>query len=149
MRGSCTCSCRHCHHAPAIPHPFKCAAAAVQLYKQYSHPFIYHTPNTHFRRSDVPSHPLFITPPNTPCGCPYVVSHPVVYHPPFGAHASCTLSPGVHKIPHPPQDTTPGDNVFKAQNVITGVCYLVSFTVGRSSRNSSRGASSVRWAQAI
>ena len=28
----------------------------------------------------------------------------------------CTLSPGVHKIPHPPQDTTPGDNISEVQN---------------------------------
>lgn len=71
----------------------------------------------------------FITHPNTPCGCSDALSHPLVYHTPLGAPASCILSPGVHKIPPPPQDTTPGDNISKAQNVITGVCYLVSYTV--------------------
>ena len=30
-----------------------------------------------------------------------------------------------HKIPHPPQDTTPGDHIFKRSNVSPGVCYLV------------------------
>ena len=56
--------------------------------------------------------PIFITPlitkPPTPsCGCAEVLSHPADYHTPFVAPASCTLSPGLHKIPHPPQDTTP------------------------------------------
>ena len=75
-------------------------------------------------------HPLsFITPPDTPCGCSDVLSHPLVYHTPLGLPASCTLSPGVPKISHPPQDTTPGDNIFKSQNVVTGVCYLVSVMV--------------------
>ena len=112
-----------------IPHPFKCAAAAVQL---LSHPPLSH-PQTHpvgvrtcYRT------PSFITPPNTPCGCADVLSHPLVYHTPLGPPASCSSSPGVHKISYPPQDTTPGDNVLKSQNVITGVCYLVSVTVTSS-----------------
>ena len=67
-----------------IPHPFKCAAAAVQLL----------------------SHPL-LSPPNTPCGCSDVLAHPLVYHTPLGPPASCTSSPGLtryhipHRIPHP------------------------------------------------
>ena len=74
--------------------------------------------------------PSFITPPNTPCGCSDVLSHPLVYHAPLGSLASCTLSPGgIHKISPPPQDTTPGNSIFKSQNVTTGVCYLVSVTV--------------------
>ena len=97
----------------------------------------------------------FITPQNTRCGCSFVLSHPrfitlPFYHtpkhtlwmfgraitPPFLSHplgtdASCTLSPGVHNITHPPQYNTPGDNIFKPQNVITGVSYIVSFTVYR------------------
>ena len=71
-----------------------------------------------------------------------VLSHTLIYHtpkhtlcvsgraitPPFltltpGTDASCTLSPGVHNISHPPQYNTPGDNIFKPQNVITGVSY--------------------------
>ena len=103
MRGSCKCSCRHTT-------PFKYAAAAVQL---LSHPFL--------PRPQI--HPV--------CGCSDVLSHPLVYHTPLGPPASCTLSPGVHKISHSPQDTTPGDNIFKSQNFITGVCYLVSVTVGQ------------------
>ena len=104
------------------------------------HPLVYHTPS-------------FITPPNTPCGCSDVLSHPLVYHTPtfitppndlwvvgraitplglshpLWAAATSTLSPGLHKIPHPPQGTTPGDNTFKRLNVSPGVCYLVWFTV--------------------
>ena len=86
----------------------------------HPHIIIYHTPNTRCECSDVLSHPLFITPPHTPCGCPDVVSHPVVYITPL---ASGTFITG-------PQDTYhTGDNVFKAQNVITEVCYLVSYGV--------------------
>ena len=72
--------------------------------------------------------PSFITPPNTPCGCSDVLSHPLVYHPPLEPPASCTSSPGVHKVSPPRQYTTPGDNIFISQNFITGVCYLVSDT---------------------
>ena len=80
----------------------------------------------------------------TPCGCSDVLSHPHVYHTPkrtlwvvgraitppglshpLGAAATSTLSPGLHKISHPPQDTTLGDNIFKRSNVSPGVCYLV------------------------
>ena len=95
----------------------------------------YHTPKHIlwvFGRAITPTfyHPSsFITPPNTPCGCADVPSHPLVYHTPLGPPASCTLSPGVHKISHPPQDTTPGVNIFNSQNVTTGVCYVVSVTV--------------------
>ena len=95
----------------------------------------YHTPKHTlwvFGRAITPPFyhpPSFITPPNTPCGCSDVISHPLVHHTPLGPPASCTLSPGVHKISHPPQDTTPGDNIFKSQNLITGACYLVSVTV--------------------
>ena len=95
----------------------------------------YHTPKHTqwvFGRATTPlcyHPPSFITPPNTPCGCSDVLSHPLVYHTPLGPSASCSLSPGVHKISHPPQDTTPGDHIFKSQNAITGVCYLVSVTV--------------------
>ena len=68
--------------------------------------------------------PHFITPPNTRCGCSDALSHPL------GTDASCTLSPGVHNTSHPPQQyNTPGDDIFKPQNVVTGVCYIVSFTV--------------------
>ena len=71
-----------------------------------SHPHIYH----------IPKRTLWvvgraITPPG--------LSHPL------GAAATSTLSPGLHKIPYPPQDTTPGDNIFKRSNVSPGVCYLV------------------------
>ena len=101
------------------------------------HTRFYHTPKhpvgvrTCYYRSPPPfcHPPSFITPPDTPCGCSDVLSHPLVYHTPLGPPASCTLPPGVHKTSHPPQDTTPGDNIFESQNVITGVCYLVSVTV--------------------
>ena len=98
------------------------------------HTRFYHTPkHTLCGCSGVLSHPLLITPliyhtPNTPCGCSDVLSHPLAYHPSLGPPASCTLSPGVDKITPPP---TPGDNIFKSQNVITGVCCLVSVTVRR------------------
>ena len=109
-----------------IPHPVKCAAAAVQM---LSHPLLLH-PQTHPVGVRTCHHPpSFITPSNTPGGCSDVLSQPLVYHTPPGSPASSTLSPGVHKILSPPQDTTPDDNIFKAQNVITGVCYLVSVTV--------------------
>ena len=74
--------------------------------------------------------PLFITPlittPPTPscvwvCGSaitPRGLSH-------FVAPASCTLTPGLHKIPHPPQDTASSGIVFKTENVITGLWFLV------------------------
>ena len=97
---------------PYLSHP-KAHAVAVRT--------CYHTPFYH--------PPSFITPPNTPCGCSDALSHPLFHHTPFGAPASCTLSPGVHKITPPPQDTTPGDNTFKAKNVSPGGCYLVSYTV--------------------
>ena len=134
MRDGCTCSCRHCYHPPAVPQPLKCRQQRFISGSSVSHPLIYHAQNTRCGCSDVLSHPFlsypsFFTPPNTPCGCSDALSHPLVYHPPLGVSVSCTLSPGVHKIPHPPQDTTPGDSISKAQNVITGVCYLVSFTV--------------------
>ena len=124
VRGSCKCSCRHTT-------PFKCAAAAVQL---LSHPLS--PPQTHPVGVRTCYHTPFLSPPlvyHTPqhtfCECSDVLSHPLVYHNPLGPPASCTLSPGVRKISHPPQDTTPGNNNFKSQNVITGVCYLVSVTV--------------------
>ena len=99
------------YHPPAIPHPFKRAAAAAQLYtecfgippqarpvgvRRSSHPLVYHTPsfitppNTPCGCSDVLSHPLvyrtptFITPPNVPCGWSDVLSHPLVYHTRWG-----------------------------------------------------------------
>ena len=99
------------------------------------HTRLYHTPKHTLwvfgRAITPPFHhpPSFITPPNTPCGCSDVLSHHLIYHSPLGPPASCTLSPGVHKISHLPQDTTPSDNLFKSQNFITGVCYLVSVPV--------------------
>ena len=69
-------------------------------------------------------HPSFVTPPNTPCGCSNVLSHPMVYHTPLGPPASCTLSPGVHKVSYPPKDTTPGDNIFKSQILSLGCVVL-------------------------
>ena len=136
------------YHTSAIPHPFRCAAAAVRLYTvigRYA-AYRYHTPH-------------FITPQNTRCGCSFVLSHPLfitlplIYHtpkhtlwvfgraitPPYLSHplgtdASCTLSPGVHNISHPPQYDTPGDNIFKPQNVITGrgVLYIYCVIYGGS-----------------
>ena len=116
MRGSCKCSCRHTT-------PLQVCGSSGST--------VITPPNTPCGCSDMLSHPLFITPPyfitppNTPCGC----SDVLIYRTPFGPPASCTLSPGVHKISPPPRDTTPGGNIFKSQNFITGVCYLVSVTV--------------------
>ena len=111
-------------YPPAIPHPFKCAAAAVQLFKQYygipapsttcgcsdvlSYPLRYYT-HTPFGWSDAPgvSTPhIYHTPQNTLWVVGRAITHPGLSHP-LGAAATCTLSPGLHKIPHPPQDTTP------------------------------------------
>ena len=100
MRGSCKCSCRHTTPLQV------CGSSGSTVIT-----------------------PAFITHPNTPCGCSDVLSHPLVYHTRLGPSASCTLSPGVHKISPPPQDTTPGNDIVKSQNVITGVCYVVSVTV--------------------
>ena len=76
--------------------PFKCAAAVRLVTGSVITPFFI-TP--------------IITTPSTPsCGCAGVLSHPVVYHTPFVDPASRTLSPGLHNIPHPPQDTTPAVN---------------------------------------
>ena len=110
-----------------IPHPFKCAAAALRL---LSHPLLSH-PQTRpvgvrtFYHTPFLSPPLIITPPNTPCGCSDVLSHTLVYHTPLGPPASFTLSPRVHNISHPLQDPTPGDNIFKSQN--RGVLSCVSY----------------------
>ena len=109
-------SCRHCCHAPAIPHPFKGAAAAVQTLQAVSHTthsFIA-PQNTRCGCSDVLSrpHPSFISP-NTLCGCPNLVLHPVVYHTSLEAPASCTYHRGYTR-PHPPQDTTPGDSIISS-----------------------------------
>ena len=86
----------------------------------------YHTPSftyythTPWGWSDAPglSHPLTYPVGQTRYHTPWFVT-------PLGAAATCTLSPGLHKMPHPPQDTTPGDNIVKRSNVSPGVCYLV------------------------
>ena len=100
------------------------SAGQLQVFVQ-----AYHTPLSvrqqrfncyHTRFYHTPKHTLWVF------GRPIT---PPFYHTPLEPPASCTLSPGVHKISHPPQDTTPGDNIFKSQSVITGVCYLVSVTV--------------------
>ena len=110
-----------------------------QRFKFY-HTRFCHTPKHTlwvFARAIIPSFyhpPSFITPPNKPCGCSDVLSHPLVYHTPLGPPASCTLSPGVHKISPPPQDTTPGDNVLKFQNVHRGVLYCVRYGMLISTR---------------
>ena len=96
------------------------SAGQLQVFVQ-----AYHTPSSvrqqRFNCYHTPKHTLWMF------GRP--ITPPLVYHTPLGPPASCTLSSGVHKISHPPQDTTPGDHIFKSQNVITGVCYLMSVTV--------------------
>ena len=136
----------HHYDSPRIASP-----AAAQLYKEcfgippqarpvgvrrLSHPLVYHTPSF-----ITPKHTLWvfgraITPPglspphiyHTPKCTLWVVGRaitpPGLPHP-LGAAATSTLSPGLHNIPHPPQDNTPGDNIFKRTNVSPGVCYLV------------------------
>ena len=90
----------------------------------------YHTPEHTlwvFERAITPPFyhpPSFITPPNTPCGCSDVLSHPLVYHTPLGPPASGTLSPGVHNISPPPQDTTPGDNILNPKMLSPGCVIL-------------------------
>ena len=148
--------------APASPHQqpvadslsaARTSTAAAQLYnrcigippqarpvgvRRLSHPLVHHTPS-------------FITPPNTPCGCSDVLSHPqtypvggrTCYHTPWfitppglshplGAAATSTLSRGLHKIPHPPQDTTPGDNIFKRSNISGGVLSCAVYGMSNS-----------------
>ena len=119
-----------------IPHPFKCAAAAVQL---LSHPLLSH-PQTHPVGVRTCYHTLFLSPPliyHPPKHTLWVFGRPItppgLSHPPW-APASCTLSPGVHKISPPPQDTTPGDNVLKFQNVHRGVLYCVRYGMLISTR---------------
>ena len=80
--------------------------------------------------------PLFITllittPPTPSCGCAEVLSHSVVYHLPFVIPASCTSSPGLHNMPHPPQDTAPGDIFFTPQTFSPG-CGFLQYTVEAS-----------------
>ena len=138
------------YHPPAIPHPFKCAAAAAQLYKEcfgippqarpvgvrrLSHPPVYHTPKHNlwvFGRAITPpglSHPhIYHTPKRTLWVVGRAITPPGLSHP-LRAAATSTLSPGLYKTPHPPQDTTRGHNIFKRSNVSPGVCYLVWFTV--------------------
>ena len=69
------------------------------------------------------SHTPFITPPHyhTHYKWAAVLSHPFVCHTPFMAPVTCTLSPGLHKMS--------ADNIFEFQNVFTGVCSLLSYTV--------------------
>ena len=81
----------------------------------------YHTPSSvrqqrfnccHTRFYHTPKHTLWVferatTPPfyHTPKLTLWVFGRPMaplVYHTPLGPRASCTLSPGVHKILHPP-----------------------------------------------
>ena len=91
---------------PLVPPLLPQLLRPQQHRRHRSPPFIY----------DTPKHTLWvfgrsITPPGSS-------------QPPW---APCELHhPG---LSHPPQDTTPGDNISKSQNVITGVCYLASVTV--------------------
>ena len=75
-------------------------------------PFLSHTPFTHLSHTQT-----------RPVGVLNVASPPVVYHTFLGA---CEL----HFITGGTQDTIPGVNIVKAQDVNTGVWYLVSCTVG-------------------
>ena len=126
MRGSCKCSCRH-----AAPLQVCGSSGSTVITPAFITPL-----NIPRGCSDVLSHPLFITPLHLSHPQTHLVGVRTSYHtrwfitPPLGPPASCTLSPGVHKISPTPQDTTPGDNTFESQSVITGVCYLVSVTVG-------------------
>ena len=95
VRGSCKCSCRHTTPLQV------CGSSGSTVIT-----------------------PDFITPPNTPCGCSDVLSYPLVYHTPLAPPASCNLSPGIHKISHPPQDTTSGDDIFKSQMLSPGCVIL-------------------------
>ena len=108
-----------------------CGCSEVITPAGLSHPFIYHTPKHTlwmFGRAITPpglSHPhIYHTPKRTLWLVGRAITPPGLSHP-LGAAATSTLSPGLHKIPYPPQDTTPGDNIFKRSNVSPGVCYLV------------------------
>ena len=78
--------------------------------------------------------PSCITPQSTRCGCSDVPSHPLlshilVYHTPIGAPASCTLSPGVHKTPHPPQEPHPVIIIMNSKMLSLGcgiLCHIRS-----------------------
>ncbi|CAN0425182.1 unnamed protein product, partial [Ectocarpus sp. 12 AP-2014] len=54
-----------------------------------------------FARASTPPYPSFITPQTHPVRVRTCYQHPVVHHTPLRAQASCTLSPGLSKIPHP------------------------------------------------
>ena len=115
-----------------IPLPFKCAAAAVQL---SSHPLLSH-PQTHPVGVRTCYHTPFLSPPliyHTPKHTLWVFGRPFtpsgLSHPPWAHCELHFITRGVHKISHPPQDTAPGDHIFKSQNVISGVCHLVPVTV--------------------
>ena len=108
-----------------------CGCSEVITPPGLSHPLTYHTPKHTlwvFGRAITPpglSHPhIYHTPKRTPWEVGRAITPPGLSHP-LGAAATSTLSPGLHKIPHPRQDTTPGDNIFKRSNVSPGVCYLV------------------------
>ena len=107
-----------------------CGCSEVMTPPGLSHPLIYHT-HKHtlwvFRRAITPpglSHPhIYHTPKRTLWVVGRAITPPGLSHT-LGAAATSTLSPELHKIPHPPQDTTPGDNILRS-NVSPGVCYLV------------------------
>ncbi|CAM9751840.1 unnamed protein product, partial [Ectocarpus sp. 12 AP-2014] len=65
--------------------------------------------------------PWFITPLESPCELRF-------YH------------PGNGRYQKKPQDTTPGENMFKPKTVVTGVCYLGSFAVSHASLTSHTAA---------
>ena len=69
-------------------------------------------------------HTLVYHPPLGDRAARSVITHPNL-SPPFMGGAACLLSPGLHKITHPPQDITPGVTFSKRRNVIPGGCYLV------------------------
>ena len=109
------------------------------------HTRFYHTPKHTlwvFGRAITPPfyHPPYLSHPQT-----HLVGVRTSYHtpwfitPPLGPLRAALYHPGYTRYQSPPQDTTPGDNIFKSQNVITGVCYLVSITVIRR-RNISKPA---------
>ena len=87
-----------------------CGSSTIRHRQCYHTPF-HHSPHYH-----------------TPYALPWVLqSNPVVHHTLFVAPASLILSPGLHTIPHTPQDTTPSDILFETEISVV-VWFLMWYT---------------------
>ena len=98
------------HHTPSLPHPV------------LTTPPQYHTPSL--------PHPVLTTPPphHTHSSPHPLLPHPSSPHPSCGAAVMGAIT-GDTLDTTPPYNSTPGDNIFKRQIVITGVCILPCYTI--------------------